>query len=54
MHIYIYVYVHACRSLNTCVCVYMCISLVWFGFFVQWHIKLHGLFNAKAILGDTV
>ena len=22
----------------------------WFGFFVQWHINFHGLFNAKAIL----
>ena len=22
----------------------------WFGFFVEWHIKLYGLFNAKTIL----
>ena len=24
--------------------------LVWFGFFFEWHIKLRGLFNTKAIL----
>ena len=28
----------------------MLIDLVWFGFFVYWHINLCRLFNAKAIL----
>ena len=28
-------------------------GFVWFGFFVKWHINLHGLFNAKAILVEA-
>ena len=27
-------------------------QLVWFGFFVYWYIKLHGLLNAKATLRE--
>ena len=34
---------------NTFVKVY---GLVWFGFFVKWHINLCSLFNAKAILKE--
>ena len=28
------------------------LSLVWFGFFVQWHINLRRLFSTKSILGE--
>ena len=30
------------------------IGLVWFGFFVLWHINLHGLFNTNAILVEQL
>ena len=35
---------------SPCLAFSSCILLNCFVFFVQWHIKLHGLFSAKAIL----
>ena len=40
---------------NVCVVIYIYIYIyIWFGFFVLWHINLHGLFNAKAILVEEL
>ena len=39
---------HTHTHIYVCVCVCVCVYKVYFGFFVLFHVYIHGLFNMKA------
>ena len=43
---YLHILFHKTLNLSHCIL----FGLVWFGFFILWHINSHGLFNYKVIL----